>query len=214
MRSRIFSKLRDGMKKAGYMSEVFTFIDASHLISKANLWEERDKTIQAKYEKLNNKNLPKVSKDKEMRIGCKGKDKFWCGYKKHISVDMQSGLINKVSVTKANVSDGSGLKHVSPSLSVIYADIGYCGKSSANAARRKGATKQAIKRNNMKGKNKDLDRWISKVRSPHEGVFSKCRKRVRYAGVVKNQFAEFMQAICYNLKKLLSIIPPDRITAR
>ena len=26
-------------------SEVFTFVDASHLISKANLWEEKDKII-------------------------------------------------------------------------------------------------------------------------------------------------------------------------
>jgi transposase, IS5 family len=51
------------------MSEVFTFVDASHLITKSNLWEERDKSIQEKYEKLDNKNLPKFAKkDKEARI--------------------------------------------------------------------------------------------------------------------------------------------------
>ena len=35
------------------MNEVFTFVDASHLITKANLWEERDEAIRQKYEKLN-----------------------------------------------------------------------------------------------------------------------------------------------------------------
>ena len=54
------------------MSEVFTFVDASHLITKANLWEERDAAIKARYEKLNNASLPKVAKDNQARIGCKG----------------------------------------------------------------------------------------------------------------------------------------------
>ena len=48
----------------------FNFVDATHLISKANLWKERDKIIKAKYEKLNNETLHKVAHDKEARIGC------------------------------------------------------------------------------------------------------------------------------------------------
>ena len=96
------------------MSEVFTFVDASHLIAKANLWEERDAVIKKKYDKLNNETLPKVAKDKQAKIGCTGGSKYWYGYKKHKSVDMQSGLINKVAVTPANVTDNKGFKHVCP----------------------------------------------------------------------------------------------------
>ena len=44
--AKIFSLLRDQLKAQGYMSEVFTFVDATHLIAKANLWIERDKTIE------------------------------------------------------------------------------------------------------------------------------------------------------------------------
>ena len=44
--SKIFNLARKQMKKQGFMSEVFTFVDATHLISKANLWEERDKLIE------------------------------------------------------------------------------------------------------------------------------------------------------------------------
>ena len=36
-----------------------------------------------------------------MRIGSKNNQKFWFGYKKHVAVDAQSGMITKVAVTKA-----------------------------------------------------------------------------------------------------------------
>ncbi len=124
MLSKLFASLRDQIKSHGFMNEVFNFVDATHLISKANLWKERDKAIKEKYEKLNNETLPKVSYDKDAKIGCKGKNKFWYGYKKHVSVDMQSGLINKVSITPANITDGQGFKNICPNNGSIYADKG------------------------------------------------------------------------------------------
>ena len=95
--SKIFDNLRIQLQVQGYMSEVFTFVDASHLISKASLWEERDNAIKQKYDKLNNDVLPKVAKDKQAKFGCKGGNKFWYGFKKHCSVDMQSGMINNTN---------------------------------------------------------------------------------------------------------------------
>ena len=207
--SKIFTDLRDQLRKNGLISEVFSFVDASHLISKASLWKERDEAIKKKYEKLNNESLPKVAHDKQARIGCKGKEKYWYGYKKHTSVDMQSGLINKVAVTPANVTDSKGMKHVCPNGGAIYADKGYCDKHAKKATAKKGCHLRAIKKNNMKGKNKELDRWVSHLRSPYERVFSKQSKRVRYCGVAKNQFSAFMQAICLNLKRLSVLDPPN-----
>ena len=75
--SEIFTDLKLQLQQQGLMSEVFTFVDATHLISKAKLWEERDKALALKYEKLNNETLPKVANDKQARIGAKGKNK-WC----------------------------------------------------------------------------------------------------------------------------------------
>lgn len=211
--SEIFTDLRNQLKRVGYMSEVFTFVDASHLVSKANLWKERDKAIQKKYEKLNNETLPKVAHDKQARVGCKGKDKFWYGFKKHVSVDMQSGLINKVAVTKANLTDAKGFKHVCPNDGAVYADKGYCVKPSAIEAKRKGVHLAAIKKNNMKNKNFDLDRFYTKLRSPYERVFSQDNKRVRYVGVAKNQFAEFMNSICFNLKRMVALSSPINLVS-
>lgn len=206
--SKLFAIMRDQLKSKGYMSEVFTFVDSSHLIAKASLWSERDKVIQARYDKLNNETLPKVARDKEARIGCKGKDKFWYGFKRHASVDMQSGMINKVAITPANVTDAKSLQHICPKQGAVYGDKGYCTSSARKAAGHHGLHLCAIKTNNMKSKNADLDRWYSRLRSPYERVFSKANHRARYVGVRKNQFAEFMYAMCFNLRRLASISPP------
>ncbi len=86
--SKIFTYFKDPLKRRGLMNEGFTFVDAGHLIAKTALWEERDKIIQAKYEKLKNKTLPQVASDRQACIGCKGKNKYWYGYTQHVSVDM------------------------------------------------------------------------------------------------------------------------------
>ena len=181
--SKIFSILRDQLKSAGYMNEVFTFIDASHLVSKASLWEERDKAIKAKYDKLNNEVLPKIAKDKEANFGCKGGNKFWYGFKKHASVDMQSGMINKVAITRASKIDSKGMQHVTPTQGSVHGDKGYCDKHAKRAAAKKNLHLAAVKKNNMLGKNKDLDRCYTKMRASYERVFSKTSHRVRYLSI-------------------------------
>lgn len=207
--SDIFRDLKEQLQSQGLISEVFTFVDATHLISKANLWKERDKAISEKYEKLNNDNISKFSPDTQAKIGCKGKNKYWYGYKQHTSVDMQTGLINKVAITPANVPDANGYKHVCPSQGATYLDKGYCINPAPRIAKVKGVHLAAIQKNNMKSKNKDKDRWYSSLRSPYERVFSQRERRVRYRGVAKNQFAAFMQAICFNLKRLVVLNPPN-----
>ncbi len=203
--AELFNEMRSQLKKQGYMSESLTFVDASHLVAKASLWEERDKVIKEKYDKLNNQNVSEVSSDKEAKIGAKGKNKFWYGYKKHVSVDMKSGMINKVAVTPANVTDAKGFKHITPRSGKVYADKGYCTRPASQEAKKRGVELEAIKKNNMYGKDKDKDRQISKMRSPYERVFAKQPKRARYRGIAKNQFQEFMHAMCFNLKRLVSL---------
>lgn len=199
--SRIFADVRAMLKAKGWMNEVFNFVDASHLISKSNLWEERDKAIKEKYEKLNNETLPKVAVDKEARIGCKGNKKYWYGYKKNVCVDMQSGLINKVAVTPANMTDAKALKYVCPRNGVVFGDKGYCTKDAMRILAMNSCDDATIKKNNMKNKDRGRDKWRSRMRSPYERVFSKSNHRVRYIGLVKNQFSEFMNALCFNIRR-------------
>jgi IS5 family transposase len=134
------------------MNEVFTFIDATHLISKGQLWKERDELIQKKYEKMNNDIISEVAADPKARFGCKGGKKFWFGYKEHVSVNAQSGMINKGALTEANITDAQGMRHVCSRQGVIYADKGYCTGPARRVSAIRGYHLATIKCNNMKGK--------------------------------------------------------------
>jgi IS5 family transposase len=209
----LFNKVRESMKAQGIIREVFTFVDATKLISKISTWDERDKAIKAGLEKFNNEVASKFSNDKEARIGCKGKNKYWFGYKKHVSVDMSNGIINKVAITPANVPDHKGVKHICPNGGAVFGDKGYSPKLSETEIKRRGCHSFVIKKNNMKTKNHDKDKWVSKVRMPYEGTFSKFRKHTRYAGRVKNQFELFLEAMAFNFKRLIKIeAPPLELT--
>jgi len=201
----LFHEVKRQMQAKNCCSEIFTFVDSSALISKLSLWEERDKAITAGYERLNNVVLPKVSADPEARIGAKSKKKFWYGFKKHVATDMKSGMITSVAVTPANVTDENGVKHILPKSGAVAGDKGYVG--AIKTILQRGLHPMIIKRNNMKDKNADLDRWITKLRCPYESTFSKQNNRVRYKGVVKNQGAEFLYAIAFNFRRLLVLNP-------
>ncbi len=121
----IFSQVRNGLQGMGLIREIFTFVDACQLISKLTTWDDRDRAIKQGLEQFNNETAGKVAADKQARFGCKGKNKYWFGYKEHVSVDMQSGLINKVAATSAEVTDAHGFQHVCPNGGAVYADKGY-----------------------------------------------------------------------------------------
>lgn len=203
--SGIFAEVKRQLQGKGYAAEVFTFVDATALTSKLSMWEERDKSIQDGFEKFNNEVIKKYAKDKDVRIGSKNRKKFWIGYKKHVGVDAQSGMITKVAVTKANVTDAAGAKHVLPNSGAVLADKGYVG--AIGDIKAKGLHPMVILKNNMKAKNPDLDRWITKLRSPYERTFSKQNQRTRYTGIAKNQAAEFLYAVAYNFRRLLVLEP-------
>jgi IS5 family transposase len=205
--AELFNRVRDALRDAGLIREVFTFVDATHLISKSNLWKERDRLIAAGEKRLNNTNIGKVATDSDARLGKKGGFK-WYGYKFHVSVDMSQGLIARIATTPANVMDEQGARHVLPRSGMVFADKGYCAGDASMWMKRRGLHSGAILRKQMRGKNPDRDRWISGVRAPYEGVFSQFEKRARYQSLAKCQFQGFMEAFTHNLKRLVVIQAP------
>ncbi len=201
----LFARLRASLKAAGLIREVFSFVDASHLVSKLTTWDDRDKAIAKGLNTFNNETASKVAADPQARFGSKGNNKFWYGYKEHASVDMQSGLINKVAVTPGNRTDAQGLKHVCPDQGAVIADKGYCTKEAGLILKSKGCHNATIKKRNMKDKNRDKDRWLSGLRAPYERVFSKRSNRLRYKSQAKVQFQVAMTAMAHNLKRLIKL---------
>lgn len=218
----IFNKIRKGLKRSGYMKEIFTFVDSSKIEAKVDTWRARDKAIadNSNDEKdddgnptMNNKNVSEYSTDPDARYGAKSKKDIWIGYKRHASVDMGSGFINKVAVTPANVHDGEGLKNVCPQSGAVVADKAYSGGKAKNELKRRGLHSMAIEPRNKKTKNRDKDRFISALRMPFEGVFAQKKKKSRFIGKAKNQFQAFMESLIFNTKRALVLeIEPIPIT--
>jgi|GEM_PF-3444393 len=103
-------------------------------------------------EKFNNDTAPQVAADSQARFGCKGKDRDWFAYKEHVSVQMQSGLINKVAATSAEVTDADGLAHVCPDGGAVFGDKGYCLRPAQRTGKRKGCSNATIKKTTGKTK--------------------------------------------------------------
>jgi len=205
---KIFEMIMEKAEEKKIVRKVFTFVDATAIKTKETTWAERDKALADGAEKLNNENIEDYSADKDARFGCKGKDKFWYGFKAHASVDMGSGLIQTVAVTAANVPDQDGLKLICPEGGMVVGDKSYCLAPAQEAMAANGCHSGAILRNNMKGKNKDKDRWLTMLRAPFESVFSKWEHRARYRGLAKVQLQIFLEAIVFNVKRLMAIKAP------
>jgi transposase, IS5 family len=205
--SEIFHKVNESMKEKGLFGEVFTFIDASSLITKTALWDERDKAIAAGEKKLNNAIVNNYTADKDAKWGAKSKSNIWFGYKRHNAVDMRFGLISQVAVTPANTPDYQAVKNIAPSQGMVFMDKGYDYQEADQWIREKGGTPATLRKNNNKQKNSDLDSWRSKVRMPFESTFSKQHKRAKYRGQLKVAFQCLAEAMVYNFKKAIRILP-------
>lgn len=209
----IFNNVNQELRSKGLFGDVFKFIDASSIVTKTALWEERDEAIKNGEEKLNNQNVADYAADKDARWGAKSKTNIWFGYKRHHNVDMRHGLIDKVAVTPANTPDPKALENIITKNTMIFMDKIYDQKKCYQTLLANGCHSGIIMKNNNKSKNKYLDSWKSKIRMPFEGNFSKLRKRAKFRGQTKVLFQCFSEALCHNLKKAITILPVENYNA-
>lgn len=203
----IFNSTNERLQKEGLLGNIFYFIDASTIITKTALWEERDRAIKDGHDKLNNLVIKNYAADKEARWGAKSKKNIWFGYKRHTAVDMRYGLITKTTVTPANVLDYQVVEQICPKQGYIFMDKLYDTKKTDQKIKASGCSPGTIRKNNNPNKDYDLDRWRSGIRMPYEGTFSKLPKRARYKGLTKVAFQNFGESIAYNLKKAIQYLP-------
>jgi IS5 family transposase len=203
----MFEGINKTMKENGLFGDVFTFIDASTIITKTALWEERDRAIANGEKKLNNQNVQKYTKDKDAKWGAKSKNKIWFGHKRNVSVDMRFGLIKKIAITNASVPDFKVVKSILPKQGAVFMDKLYDTNFTNKLVVAKGCHIATIQKNNRKNRNKELNSWRSKIRMPFENVFSRMNRQARYKGHAKVTMQCFMQAMVHNFKKALVNIP-------
>jgi len=203
----LFNSINERLQKEGLFGNIFYFLDASAIITKSALWEERDRAIKDGHDKLNNLVIKDYAADKQARWGAKSKKNIWFGYKRHTAVDMRYGLITKTTVTPANVLDYQVVEQICPKEGYIFMDKLYDTKGTDRKIIGSGCSPGTIRKNNNPNKDPDLDRWRSHMRMPYEGTFSKLPKKARYKGQTKVAFQNFGESIAYNLKKALHYLP-------
>src|SRR3990167_11154030 len=120
---------------------------------------------------------------------------------------MRQGIIVKLAVTPANVPDARAFtdNDLCPDQGLVIEDKGYDTNSVKEKIKLKDCYSGAIEKNNRKTKNRDKDKYLSKLRMPFEGVFSKNSKRARYRGLLKVHFQVLAESIAHNLKRLIVI---------
>lgn len=201
----IFQALNEELRANGLIGDTFSFVDATGIVTKTALWDERDRALAKGEEALNNRNVKDFATDSQARYGAKGKNKYWFGYKRNQAVDMKQGFVTKVAITPASVTDAQAMTHVVPKSGVVIADKGYDTNAAHDVLASNDIHAGIIQKNNRKTKNHDLDRWRSGIRMPFEGSFSKLHRRAKYRGLGKVQFQAFAEAICFNIKRFVTI---------
>lgn len=171
----LHNSIVESLRKKKMISDTFTFIDTTAIVSKMALWEERDKVIK-------------------------------------------DGFITGVSVKAGNENDWDMFKNVMPLSGAVLADKIFDTNELQEFCKAHGLHSMIIKKNNRKDKNRDLDRFLTKLRSPFERMFTHFKKkkndgghiRTHFRGLLKVEFQILGKAIGSNLKRLEKVIDKYR----
>jgi IS5 family transposase len=141
------------------------------------------------------------------------------GFKAHVGADASTALVEKVSVTPANVNDGrAGPDALPDDPGDVFADSAYRGSHFSDAVRAKGGTPHVVA-TAMWGRDERetlarLDAWnapIHRVRARIEKIFGTWKRcyglrRMRWRGLARAAAQVHLTATAYNLKRSLNIL--------
>jgi transposase, IS5 family len=141
------------------------------------------------------------------------------GFKAHVGADADTALVEKISVTPANVNDGrAGPAALPDDPGEVFADSAYRGSHFGSAVRAKGGTPRIVTHSVWARAEEEAQAWlkgwnqpIHRVRGRIEKIFGTWKRsyglrRMRWRGIAKATAQVYLTAIAYNLKRTLSII--------
>lgn len=141
------------------------------------------------------------------------------GFKAHVGADASTSLVEKISVTPANVNDGrAGPDALPDDPGDVFADSAYRGPHFGDAVRAKGGRPRVVA-TAMWGRDEKetlarLDAWnapIHRVRARIEKIFGTWKRsyglrRMRWRGLARATAQVHLTATAYNLKRSLNIL--------
>jgi IS5 family transposase len=137
------------------------------------------------------------------------------GYKLHVGVDQDSGLIRTAELTPASTHDS---KVFEPLLSgderAVYADKAYDAKARRKRLKARGVLdgilKQARRNRPLTDWERTWNRYLSALRSPVERVFGTLKRgygfyRARYVGLARNRNHALLLVLAFNMRKAVRL---------
>jgi IS5 family transposase len=140
------------------------------------------------------------------------------GYKAHVGMDKDSGLINKVIVTSADIHDSFvTYECVDRDDQEVYADKAYDSELIRKELRKHKIKPRLMYRifksdtEQTKQRKTALNKSYGKKRGSVEKFFGTAKqsygiRQARYLGIAKNQLHIQLVAICYNIKRAVNIM--------
>ena len=160
----------------------------------------------------------KDAKDPDASWGVKGKgkNKKYCyGYKLHVGVDQNSGIIRQAEITEARINDHKVFDElISGDEQAVYADKAYYDKERAEDLKAKGIKngllKKAARGKPLSEADKVRNKKLSKIRAQVERPFGIIKSkwghnRARYLGLFRNKVHLLLIFIAYNMRRTYSL---------
>ena len=228
----LFQKVIKIAKEKGISFGRIQVVDSVHTIADVNLQKEEGRQKKGK-----------GPRDPDARWGVKGKKivkdengnkheqtEYFFGYKAHVSLNAESGLITSLKVTPGSAYDGHELPELvraDQDLGVeakVYAgDKGYDDGENHEFLRERGL-KSALRLKDSRTKKKDPNKgpWLElksdpdyqaglKERYKVERKFGEAKechgfRRCRYLGLVRYRVQSYLTAMVLNLKRMVKLI--------
>lgn len=235
--AKIFNKIVDIARTHKLVSNKLHIIDATDVKAKVDQFRITEE-IKKSEEKENNKDKDNNDKqcqgkfdtpDTDARFGRKSDNKKFYGYKEHIRMDAESGIIVDSKTTPGNESDCSQFEELlstAPPPGVITADRGYDSKENHQLLVKKHIRNGIILRNNhtkLYTHPKRVSRIAKKFRYRIEHKFAELKnihslKVARYWGLSKVSIQAYLTGIVANCKRIVRLLKslhdPPRILLR
>jgi IS5 family transposase len=204
-------RFRNKLMKKDLLKKLFKIINGQ--LEEKGIFIQKGSLIDASL--INAGKGTKKTRDDEATWTKKNKKSYF-GYKAHQSMDMESGLINKIEMTTAKVADcevWDELLHGKEQ--ALFADKGYYDQGYKQVLRRQGIYCGILDKNTTKrklsSKQKRRNKRNSRLRSPVERFFGVIKTqykyvRTRYRGLHKNREHLFALGLAFNIERAIGLL--------
>jgi IS5 family transposase len=210
----IFNRLVELARSQGIVADRLRLVDSTHQLAnvdilRANVRQPRDKDDD-------DKTVLPGSPDPDARFGHKTETKKFFGYKHHIGVDADSGLIVTQATSGGNISDDDYLMPMAsgPPPQALTADKLYDKPHHHQELKTRGIKSHIIRKSTTPEPKDPQYQYHCRQRKHIERVFAVLKKyhhggRARYWGRAKVSVQNLMTDVVYNLKLLGQNLLPD-----